>query len=997
MTSPAPGVGEVVPATVGPGPVTSTDPGPAAALPPTPELMPVPAPPATEPAPEPVLAPTSKPTLEPTLQLAPVPPPPTTGAAASAEGPEPVPAPPVEGREAGSGAEPGPTADSAADDGAADVAPVPGVPVAGADVEPVPGPPAGPRDDAVSLAESAAGAGSTDDGVPVPPGELVGATEPVEPMNEAEAVEPADEAEPAEPVNEFGPVAEPAVEVKAVVEPVPAPPAESADEAEPVAEPEPVDEPVPAYEPVPAPPAAEAEADVVAPPSAEADPDPAAEPTPPLPPPPAPTPEAAPAPAPRAASLPMRPVRRIPASGERLGRFTLAEALGHGGFAHVYEARADDGTQVALKVLTGLHDDARERFAQEAHLLERLDGRGFPRFVEAGLDATQPWFAMELVPGTTLRDRVREEGPLTGQQALGLAQQIVDALLVLQEERCLHRDLKPANIMVDGDRAVLIDLGIAKVFDAATSTQPAGTMSYMAPELFGRRVHPRSDVYSLGLLLVHAATGDLPLDLNFLGRDLEPADLVDAEVAEAAGVEPPVIDRHLQSLILAMTRYQPNHRPPLENIASVVRARIGSTTPDPTLLLTSQLVSDGVTAAEVAALPATEMLPGRGHTRRFQRDRDRADDVTPTRVPEPWHALVYDRALMSVLTEVHADGFDGAAEQVVANHVAEIGAEMAGGRTPAEIKDWIWQAMRWQVTTPPDGHADTLRGWRAFRNPEPAPASKRAPVTSRTRSATPVGSPVPGSASSGSAGSGARTPGSPAPAAPPSAATTQVVRGTAPPPQSFQPRKSPVQHLGPAPRQAAPSPSVRATRPMPAVQPGRQPTPQPTRQQVARPPAQPAPQPTRKPGRKPGRKATAQSAVAPTAVQRPVAGRPQVAQPARPQGAPARQKGKQRPVVQAPVAPRKRPWPVRLFGALLRWVPRLLLVAAVYVLVTQDAQGGDPFLAAPAFGTAAFGLAVLLRIAGHRMWIWFYVLSAVLIAAGSAFMWANSTGQVVLG
>ncbi|WP_036964765.1 serine/threonine-protein kinase, partial [Promicromonospora kroppenstedtii] len=432
------------------------------------------------------------------------------------------------------------------------------------------------------------------------------------------------------------------------------------------------------------------------------------------------------------------------ASGERLGRFTLAEALGHGGFAHVYQARADDGTEVALKVLTGLHDDARERFAQEAHLLERLDGRGFPRFVEAGLDATQPWFAMELVPGTTLRDRVREEGPLSGPEALRLARQIVDALLVLQEERCLHRDLKPANIMVDGDRAVLIDLGIAKVFDAATSTQPAGTMAYMAPELFGRRVHPRSDVYSLGLLLVYASTGALPLDLNFLGRDLTPADLVEEE---PAGVVPdddplperPVIDRHLQSLVLAMTRYQPNHRPPLENIASVVRARIASATPDPTLLLTSQLISDGVTAAEVAALPATDILPGRGHTKLFQRDVDRSDEITPTRVPEPWHALVYDRALMSVLTEVHADGFDGAAEQVVADHIAEIGAEVAGGRTPAEIKDWIWQAMRWRVTTPPDGHADTLRGWRTFRSPEPAPASKRAPVTSRPRSVTPVG------------------------------------------------------------------------------------------------------------------------------------------------------------------------------------------------------------------------------------------------------------------
>jgi hypothetical protein len=95
--------------------------------------------------------------------------------------------------------------------------------------------------------------------------------------------------------------------------------------------------------------------------------------------------------------------------------------------------------------------------------------------------------------------------------------------------------------------------------------------------------------------------------------------------------------------------------------------------------------------------------------------------------------------------------------------------------------------------------------------------------------------------------------------------------------------------------------------------------------------------------------------------------------------------------------PRKRPWPLRLLGALLRWVPRLLLLSAGYVLVTQDAQGGDPFLAAPALGTAAFGLAVLLRVIGHRMWIWVYVLCSVLIAAGSALLWANSTGQLVLG
>ncbi|MGI5191244.1 protein kinase domain-containing protein [Promicromonospora sp. CA-289599] len=787
-----------------------------------------------------------------------------------------------------------------------------------------------------------------------------------------------------------GPVPLPDPELPAVAaptsvldpEPAPAPATDQASAAEPP--PPPPADPDPALDEAPAPDPAPASDQ--APPSDQApEPD---EPQVPAPPAdfvpvlaPEPAPDVAPVRrTPLAGALPVRPVRRIPASGERMGRFTLAEALGHGGFAHVYRAVADDDSEVALKVLTGLHDDARDRFAQEAHLLERLDGRGFPRFVESGLDADQPWFAMELVPGTTLRDRVREEGPLSGSEALSLAKQLVDALLVLQEQRALHRDLKPANIMVDGDRAVLIDLGIAKVFDAATSTQPAGTVSYMAPELFGRRVHPRSDVYSLGLLLLYASTGTLPLDLNFLGRDLVATDLVDEEPAAVVPGEeplpaPPVIDRHVRSLVLAMTRYQPDHRPPLENIARVVRARLASATPDPTLMLTSQVLSAGVTAGEAAALPATDVLTGRGHTKPFQPGPlrpgvDRSDAATPSsRVTEPWHALVYDRALMSVLAEVHADGFDGAAEQVVADHVAEIGAHVADGRTPAEIKDWIWQAMRWRSASPPDGHADTLRGWRAFRSPEPVREVEQAPAGGRRGSAPPA---VP--------------PGS---AAPSPVAATQVVRkaALAPKPQSFEPRKSPVKHLGPAPKQPPVKQVAHATRPMPVMQP-------PARQQPAtRPPSmQPGARPAAQQGVRPGVQPGVQQGARP-AVQQGV--RPGAQQRVQPAG---QQAAKQRPP--APVAApqrKKRPWPLRLLGTLVRWVPRLLLLGAVYLLVTQDPQAGDPFLAAPAFAIAALGLAALLRIVGQPMRIWFYVVSVLLVGAGSAVLWAISSDLLYLG
>ncbi|WP_170177058.1 serine/threonine-protein kinase [Myceligenerans xiligouense] len=639
-------------------------------------------------------------------------------------------------------------------------------------------------------------------------------------------------------------------------------------------------------------------------------------------------------------------MRRIPASGERVGGYTLGESLGHGGFAHVYRADAADGTEVAVKILTGLPEDARDRFEQEAQLLERLDGRGFPRFVESDMDAAQPWFAMELVPGSTLLDRVRAEGPLSGKDALRLAEQVVDALLVLQDARCLHRDLKPANIMVDGERAVLIDLGIAKVFDAATSTQPAGTVSYMAPELFGRRVHPRSDVYSLGLLLVFATTGALPPDLNFLGRDLSAEDLVEA----APGSEPPEIDRHLLPLILAMTRYQPAHRPPLANIAGVVRARLKGADADPTLLVTERLVADGVTAAERAVLPATAVLPMSPErpTKVFERGPgaagDSGDAASPGRVREPWHALVYDRELMNLLSEVHADGFDGAASQVIADHVAHLGADVAEGHTPAEIKDWIWQAMRWRAATPPDGHADTLRGWRRFRKPEPAPVRVQA---------------------------AARPPQDPAP-------------------PSYAPRRSSVKHLGPAPHTS----SVKHLGPAPT------------------PPAQnsPAPATSALPRSKPPSvrprsdpRAASPAPAAGTARQDLGATRPMPAarqRPARPQ-APAAKPAPTRPPAPAPArAPRPRR-ASRFAGAVVRWVPRLLLVVAA--ALTLGAVGPTPLapwlayvtdlpvdVVRPAEGplvaVLALLTAVLLRSAGQRMHVWFYVLGTLVVTGGAVYL-----------
>lgn len=389
---------------------------------------------------------------------------------------------------------------------------------------------------------------------------------------------------------------------------------------------------------------------------------------------------------------------RIPATGEVLGPFQLGESLGHGGFAHVYRAVGPVGgrsAEVALKVLTNSERGTLDRFISEAALLDRLAGRGFPQFVSADFQSPTPWFAMELVPGPTLSQLVSSRGPLPLRDVLGVASDVLDALSVLQEEHFLHRDVKPANIIAAPQRYVLIDLGIAKGHGTSTSTHAAGTISYMAPELFVRKPHARSDVYSLGLLLIFLATGELPNDLNFAGRDL---------TADEIGP----VDQRLVPLVLAMTRYQPDQRPPLHNLLrTVAQLATDSAGLDPTLLSAA-----GATSVERGLV--TEMLTG-GNPASAAVAPTSVLAMNPVQQGEPVTNLVYDQQLMGRLHQVHGDGFDGAAEAVISAYLSAVGPQRAGGRAPVEVKDYLWAAMRWAPAFTPEGYPDTYEGWVSYR------------------------------------------------------------------------------------------------------------------------------------------------------------------------------------------------------------------------------------------------------------------------------------------
>jgi serine/threonine-protein kinase len=242
----------------------------------------------------------------------------------------------------------------------------------------------------------------------------------------------------------------------------------------------------------------------------------------------------------------------------RFGDYELQQELGRGGMGVVYRAhQLSLGREVAVKmILRGqLASPAdRERFAAEAQAAAKLDHPGIVPVYEVGEIDSRPYFSMKFVGGTTLAERLAE-GPLPSREAARLLAAVARAIHFAHMRGVLHRDLKPSNILLDAEgEPHVTDFGLAKqMTDAAAITKTGavlGTPAYMAPEqAAGQRgqVGPRSDVYSLGVILYHMLTGRPPF------QAASPVDTV-LMVLEQNPVPPrllnPKADRDLEMICL---------------------------------------------------------------------------------------------------------------------------------------------------------------------------------------------------------------------------------------------------------------------------------------------------------------------------------------------------------------------------------------------------------------------------------------------------------------
>ncbi len=257
-------------------------------------------------------------------------------------------------------------------------------------------------------------------------------------------------------------------------------------------------------------------------------------------------------------------------------RYELLERVGGGGMADVYKAqdRLLD-RPVAVKILHAQFqsdEEFIEKFHREAQAAARLSHPNIVNIYDVGASGDDHYIVMEYVPGRTLKELIQQRGHLAPEEALTITGEIAEALAHAHANGLVHCDIKPHNIlMMNGQTAKVADFGIARAVTESTMTYSGnviGSVHYFSPEQAkGTMITPKSDVYSLGVVLYEMLTGELPftgenpvsIAMKHLQDEPTPVRRIDPDI-------PPVVE----ALVSRMMAKDPAMRPSSEEVVHEV-------------------------------------------------------------------------------------------------------------------------------------------------------------------------------------------------------------------------------------------------------------------------------------------------------------------------------------------------------------------------------------------------------------------------------------------